>query len=278
MPKITLNEANEQTWGRGLERLRFHDAGQAAREWRSGLGLPTILDEGFMSTAPQDAIKIIRSASLYALITGLSVKDSSLTMQMVEASKPKKVKKLYKEHADFGKTENVVVPIQCAKGGDLEIVVNPAFGVGWRLCQKHAVAKALPQMKQVRNIDDLIYLEENLTYKDHYIDPGLLARLSPADPKQLAERISHLLEQMLAHRETKFSLFYRSAPEESHGLGIEIMKHGMGKIGFTFLLDDKTGLKSVESVGYYDPSKAPEDLNRIGQEAIEIGKIVKSFF
>ncbi len=139
-------------FGSGLERFGFWYIPQEVREWYDGIigSLPQVLTTESLKEAPDLAIALLREIARYPLLEGMRIADSKDIVGQISLSGAK-VGEVSSDSFDGGRTTDYMIPITTEQGA-IEIVVNDAWGISWRLDEKHIVAVLCLSLPWFKNL------------------------------------------------------------------------------------------------------------------------------
>lgn len=278
MPVINLRT----TEGVG-SRIEFVDRGGVVTGLE-GVHIPNVIDIDFFKTN-KSFLPIFRYMARHTLLVTekpdiTSHASAMKVMKELYKSPITQVEKVQVQPTDGGKTTNYVIPLITDKG-TIEIVVNGAWGVSWRLNKDHELEKSHPTLASCQPEDEDV---ETVGGADKYhLAPEVLeqATLDEIEPIKLADRIHKFVSELI-HNSKKVDGRYtpsmRGLPYSYAGeadvmtFGPEILPDG-GNIfaRLKFDLGYGHGVKSIT----IDGSGGGDSL---GKEAEDIGLLIDQFY
>ena len=286
MPVLThVSNTKDVRWGQGLESCRFDAWGYKGTDKLYPMPLNIDIDylHSHLGTLPA-----LRRVARLALLdtTKPDITDTQVTrtvMQTLSQSPVKEIGDVYTHRIDQDRTTNYVIPLR-TDGGTIEIVTNAAWGVSWRLGEDHELVKQYPSLAVCQPEDESTELWG--PNRNNYLSPQVLEEVTGkyVDPDILAQRIRVLLinlyEKKAVDRRESISNYGKDALGDeslSQAYSVETDTYGgLPKIGISFLLGARKGIKSLHIFGY--PCKDPKTLKPLREEAQAIGRFVRSFY
>lgn len=151
-PELVHHDYHDSNYGRGLERF-FLD--KEVRTWYRENSLPGVITADYLeeNEVQEKVIAVLRSAARLQLFEGMRVEEPRRVMKELCPGLLSPGYS-YEEYTDSHNTLNHVLPIHTDKG-DIEIVCNNAWGVGWRLGGNHYLGDRYPQLRKLQNPDTI---------------------------------------------------------------------------------------------------------------------------
>ena len=201
-------------WGQRLEQIRFWSTPADAKEWFDEANLPKIITPESLVGAPDSALAIFRSAIRFPLLEGIAVgkpeydypDSNSEVVNIVENLIPERLQvgDIYNQPWDNNRTKNLVLPLFTNKG-TIEVVVNPAWGVNWRLAENHPLSGTHPQLTMVQNPDlsEPPIVDEEKPWGPRYLPVEVLAQVTEerVNPEQLIEETKTFLTELSGEKD-----------------------------------------------------------------------------
>lgn len=282
MPVINLR-TTEGVGGR----IEFVDQGGVVTGME-GAHIPNVIDIDFFKTN-KSFLPIFRYMARHTLLVTekpdiTSHASAMKVMKELYKSPITQVEKVQVQPTDGGKTTNYVIPLITDKG-TIEIVVNGAWGVSWRLNKDHELEKSHPTLASCQPED----MSGETSEDDKYtLAPNVLeqATVDIINPRGLADRIRNFVTELLANKRTNNikpessmrRLPYNYAGETSvMTFGPEILPDISGSsIRLKFDLGYQHGTKSITIDGL--EGNIASDIDGLCVEANEIGSLINQFY
>lgn len=291
MTVLTYNVSqDEKRWvGRGVELLR------SSMEPYPKNGLPETIDIGWLRANP-NMLPLLRRVAKYALLKQdkpdiTSNEIAGGIMETLHKSPIKKVGYVDTERTDGDRTTNYVIPLETDEGA-IEIVVNGAWGVSWRLCKDHKLVQQYPSLAMCQPEDTSQKpgeraMGEKQVARTHYLLPDVLESITQEqiNPRLLAGRIQIYLQKLLLDSEIKYKKSNsdtKNIPMKEDGVQDLSLETDVKSIdttphfGISLELGNSEGIKSIRFFGY--PGKTMDIVSPLMQEAQELGKLTESFY
>ena len=294
-PAIEYQEVKTDFHGLGLERLRFSE-NDPAKQWWDSINTTEFTSDQ-LRTAPDSALAILRSAAAVSLLKqqpltiGSGDKYQNTEVEwLTDRAFPLKTANTepnYTESRDNGGTTDYVTPLKTDKG-ILEIVLNPAWGISWRLSPAQpkespfaAAVTQYPQLAVTLPEDRSQPPKDSDRYREpHFLSPHLLAEITSRykiNFQYLTADLNNLLTDLLVHQDTGFSFGSINSGNNlllpDNGFGCFSIANPSQGVEVGFWLGKELGTKFVNIDGY-QPSKANQ-LPPLAQEAVTLNKILR---
>lgn len=288
----TYGEKRDGHWSRGVESVGFSAWGYKGTD--SYNPVPQVIDLKYLQSHPLN-IPAFRRVARLALIdsTNPDLKNTQSTRditQILSGCAINEIGSITEEQTDEGRTTNYIIPLNTTKGL-LQVVVNGAWGVSWRLGKDHFLVKNNRTLEECQPVDISQGLgDQKQGGQSYYLSPDNLEGVTKEqiDPKKLAQRIQEYLQELLKlsitgevkHQETRASQSSGHRNEENihiFGLETDTSKKNMPIIGINFELGNNEGIKSLDIFGYTrDGISHP--LDALAKEGYDIGELIRSFY
>jgi len=294
-PAIEYYPTENAFWGLGLERFGFSGTPPEAKDWWQNVATSNFTPDQ-LQTVPDSALAILRNAAAISLLKQQSLavgKGNKYQNTEVEwltgrafPLKTANIKPNYTESRDNGGTTDYVTPLKTDKG-ILEIVLNPAWGISWRLSP--AQPKETPFAAAVTQYPQLaVTLPEDRSQPpkdgDRYQKPRFLSShlLSEATRerinfKTVTADLNDLLTDLLISQDTEFSSGSINSSNNlllpDSGFSCFTIANPAQGVEVGFWLGKEHGTKFVDIHGY-QPFKA-DHLSPLAQKALTLKKIIK---
>ena len=274
----------------GLELFGLTYTGATAVEWGRNHHLPSVITAEYLlaTGAPNEAIAVIRTAAHNILVEGLAIDNpdhyTSLLAEIgVGPLNSEGVKKI---ETDAGRTTDNVISIYSGDPRDnnlIEVVVNPAWGVQWKLKDHPFFLNYESKLGECQKPD---LSEDPLNSKGKhnlkYIDPQELAyfaELRGRESRLMADEIHSLLEDIFAYPDkrvtsTIWNLPFLGIHKKSHSLDI-ILDAGLT---FSFHIgEDGSKFIGITNTELHE-NEGSEGYKEIVAKAKEVKSYIDSFY
>lgn len=246
-PDVQINR-----WGQGFERFGFPTTNPVVREWYRQANLPRVITPDDLAGAPAGGIGLIRDIAFMTQAEPLREDMPERAMRDLTKFPVIGVGRLFTETEDGNRTTNHIIPL-VTDNGMIQVVVNQAWGVHWRISEDHPIAVDYPALTKTHLPDLSLPPDENTAPNFRYIAPETLAAATePIVKADAVARDMHSFLEGLFGRSAAPSFYTKNAWERV-GVDIElssaILSQELG--GFRMLkllLGNKTGMKSVKVV------------------------------
>jgi len=274
-------------WGRGIERCYFiapeygYDAPKK--------GLPLVINVDYIRSQ-LGTMPSLRKVARLALLDTTSpditnIDQAKNVVNSINKSPIKSVGDMYTEMTDTNRTTNHVIPLKTDKGV-IEVVVNGAWGVSWRLSEDHELANTYPSL-MVCQPEDTSFGNDKM-YSKYYLSPEVLEAVTKehVDPQILAGRIQTYLENLLGTYKIEQEITSTSrgtdydGEEQSQTFGLCTNPHNntIPYFGISFQLGNKEGIKWIDAFGFSNSQEKLHNLDKLAQEGRDIGDFIRSFY
>lgn len=292
MPVLTQNingDTNNPHYGRGVESVGFSAVGY--KDTNKLYPIPEVITSDYLQSHPF-AIPAFRRVARLALLDTAppDITDKIHAKNIVNILRLAAISEIgsvNRERTDGDRTTNYVIPLSTNKG-PLEIVVNGAWGVSWRLGKGHSLVIKYPSLAVCQPEDMSLSLGEKKTgIRSYYIDPKILEAITSEsiNPEHLAQRIQAYLQKLLKTKEAKYE---KSSARQGYGLAGEenvqtfslktdTWSRSVPHLGISFELGDNEGIKSLDIYGNTYQERS-HNLDTFAKEGAEIGALIRSFY
>jgi len=283
MPKLEGKDVGDPHFGEGIEQFNFWHTDSSAREWFSkSVGkFPRIITSQSLkeTQAPTKAIALLRSISYLKQSEGLVVQNPNNVIDQLVGNGIGNVGETYIESSDNGRTNSYIIPIESGSG-EVQIVVNPAWGVLWRLSQNHPLVTEVPELSFAYNPDITEAPETFPPFSGgFYISPEQLAKATDptiVDVKRLVSDIHGLVSSFLQLpydiKRVEWNLG-QEPDEKTSSLSIVPSLYPYSFTGITFHLSKRLGLKRLAIYGYPYSTEDGRSNNKYQEIALKAREI-----
>ena len=295
-PSIEYGKIGQPFSGLGLERFGFSDPPPEACLWWESIQSPEFTLKQ-LQAAPDSALAILRSAAQVNLLEeqSLAIGDGNKYQNtevewLMNKAFPLKVAAVgssYAESRDAGTTTDYIIPLATDKGA-LEIVLNPAWGLAWRLSPFQqsknnlsfaAAVAQYPQLAKTLPEDNSVPLVDPRYRKPRYLSPRLLSEVTRQriNFETATADIHQLLTDLLVHSETEFSyggiLSGNNLLLPDNGFSYFSIENSQQGAGIKFWLGKEHGTKFVDIFG--TKTTRSDNFSPLATQAIKINRALK---
>ena len=287
MPVLLRNRTDIESTqrGKGVERCGFTAYGYQPLNER----LPLVIDADYIRRQP-GTLPSLRWVARRALLDTVKpdITGTRTTwdiMKTLAASPITDIGSVQPMRTDANRTTDYVIPLTTNAGHFIDVVVNGAWGVSWRLGADHTLVQAHPSLAVCQPEDTSIEPDMTIIQGKYYLSPTMLKKATRKymDPEILAQRIRAYLSNLIARNEIKMKSLDISrgidyfGENRSQALRLETGGQNIPRFGISFELGTGEGIKWVDAFGFSDKDK-PHNLDNLSQEGREIGDLIKLFY
>lgn len=253
MPNLEWNsQATDARWGRGIERFNLYYVDPSVKEWYAKNRFPEIITTDFLKSVPLKGIALLRDTAFLQQADQLRVENSADAMNRLAQMGLGKVGDVFTELNDNNRSTDYIVPIESGSG-QIQVVVNTAFGIHWRISKDHPLAKEFPNLTITHKPDasEKPVLQHGNVWRRFtpYVGPDTLVEITALqnpDLGSLATDIRNFLIEVLALSDRKIqassiSLGY-AEDDKNSALNISQKNHE----SIAFLLGNELGIKQFK--------------------------------
>lgn len=289
MPVLPYHTSDPQM-GRGVEVLMLPTLDYVDQPIPQ---LPAEITIDYLRTYPQ-ALPAVREVAKIELLStapvdfnGGYLSGSREVAEILGGDSIQKVGKIYTKLVDNGRTTDYIIPMK-TKHHHLDLVVNGAWGVMWRLGQKDPLSAKHPSLS-VSQVEDTSVIPSGIGVKygqPRYIDPAVLeaaTREQLVDPQVLAERIREIITKLMEKKLTTFDISELSAGRSQLNTFAELCEaltfgeKKMWSYPYFSLFLGSNGVKTV-GMGGESGNRNSQVSEELAQEMAEAGEIIKAFY
>jgi len=190
-------------YGTGSERFSFRSLTDEVRSWWVGTRENQFITPEMLQQAPDSTVALIREIVRQPLLEEMTIGElekpyqNSGVNQVMEEIMPSRliqVEEIRQEPWDDNRTTNYILPLITDKG-IIEIIVNPAWGISWRLGKDHPILEEHPQLARTQNEDLSQAPKKQDDWRGYpeYVDVEVLAQAAKFHPEKLIVEIKNFL-------------------------------------------------------------------------------------
>ena len=294
-PAIEYYPTENTFWGLGLEKFGFSGTAPDVKQWWENVDTAEFT-LAQLQAAPDSALAILRSAAMVHLLKeqslavsqGSKYRNTEVQWLMGKAFplNAAEVRPTYTESRDAGTTTDYIIPL-ATNNGLLEIVLNPAWGLAWRLSPSQpkndlsyaAAIAQYPQLAKTLPEDNSVPLVDPRYRKPRYLSPRLLSEVTRQriNFETATADIHQLLTDLLVHSETEFSyggiLSGNNLLLPDNGFSYFSIENSQQGAGIKFWLGKEHGTKFVDIFG--TKTTRSDNFSPLATQAIKINRALK---